>query len=120
MKPAQPCPVDDGSFAIRTLQAAYDVSRLLEAMAAAPSHLLTARALAGASVSLCQGVLCARVDGYEHEVVRAVAGHLGRAGDALGRQGSATAGMAREDVGRALGMLHRMDEVSWEMTDDLA
>lgn len=55
---------------------------------------------------------------FEHEVVRAMAGHLGRAGDILSHQSSATAGMARADVGRALGMLHRMDEVSWVMTDD--
>ena len=119
MQQPQPYPVDDGAFAVRTLQIAYDVSRLLEAMAAAPSHALTAKALAGASVSLCQGVLCARVDDYEHEVVRAMAGHLGRAADTFSRQGSATADMARADVGRALGMLRRMDEVDWEMADEL-
>ena len=118
MKSFHPCPVDDGGFAVRTLQAAYDVVRLLESMAAAPSHVLTARALAGASVGLCQGVLCARVDDWEHGVVRSMAGYLGRAGDALSHQPTATAGMAREDVDRALGMLHRMDEIEWEMTDD--
>ena len=118
MKSFHPCPVDDGAFAARALQAAYDVARLLERMSAAPSHALTARALAAASVGLCQGVLCARVDDWEHEVVRAMAGHLGRAGGALSHQSTATAGMARADVGRALGLLHRMDEVRWEMTDD--
>ena len=120
MKQPQPCPVDDGAFALRVLQQAYDVSRLLEEMAAAPSNALTAKALAGASVGLCQGVMCARVEEFEHEVVRAMAGHLGRAGDAFSRQGSAAAGMARADVGRALGMLRRMDEIGLEATDEHA
>ncbi len=117
MEPFHSSPVDDGTFAVRTLQLAYDVARLLEAMATSSSQPLVAAAIARASVGLCQGVLCVGVADHEHDVVRALAGHLGRAGDALSRQPTATAAIARTEVSRALGLLHRMDEVRWEMTD---
>lgn len=104
---------------VRTLQAAYDVGRLIKAVSAAPEYATTVRALSTASVSLCQAVMSARVADYEHEVVVALAGHLERAGATLAGQGSATAAMARAEVGRAVGLLHRMHEVDWtgEMAD---
>ena len=117
----QICPVDHGPFAVRTLQGAYHVAYLLEAVSAAPEYSLTVRALASASVELCQAVLCVRVANYEHDVVRAIAGHLERAGEALPPQGDASAALARQYIVRAVGMLRRMDEIDWtEEIDDAA
>ena len=110
----------DAALAIRVLQQAYDLARLLEEVAQSPAHVRIAKALSMASWGTCQALLTVSVDDHEHKVVHAVVAHLERAGDALAGQASASASLARQEVGRAVGLLKMMDEIDWserEMAD---